>query len=373
MQIEPSNLSGQSWDDLIASFPDPHILQTWEWGLVKSSFGWDMHPYVWRNRHHEVAAATLVLRRTIPVPGLAGRLRVLYLPKGPLLMDWGDESVRHQVLDDLGELTGQERAIFVKIDPDVPLGTGVPDQADFRNNSTGQNVESELKNRGWVYSYDQVQFRNTVILDLTPPEDTILANMKQKTRYNIRLSARKGVAVRSGNLSDLDELYRMYAETSLRDGFVIRDQGYYRMLWSTFIEAGMVEPLIADVDGEAIAALMLFYFAGRAWYLNGMSRKAHREKMPNYLLQWEAIRRAKSVGCITYDLWGAPDIFDEGDPMWGVYRFKSGLGGRVVRHIGAWDLPVNSVLYPLYTRVLPRALDILRRQGAASTRKQISG
>lgn len=373
MQIEPSNLSGQSWDDLIASFPGPHILQTWEWGLVKSSFGWDMHPYVWQNPHHEVAAAALVLRRTIPVPGFAGRLRVLYLPKGPLLMDWGDESVRHQVLDDLGELAGQERAIFVKIDPDVPLGTGVPDQADFHNNSVGQNVESELKNRGWVYSYDQVQFRNTVILDLTPPEDTILANMKQKTRYNIRLSARKGVAVRSGNLSDLDELYRMYAETSLRDGFVIRDQGYYRTLWSTFFEAGMVEPLIAEVDGEAIAALMLFYFAGRAWYLNGMSRKAHREKMPNYLLQWEAIRKAKAVGCITYDLWGAPDIFDERDPMWGVYRFKSGLGGRVVRHIGAWDLPVNSLLYPLYTRVLPRAMDILRRQGVASSRKHISG
>ena len=63
-----------------------------------------------------------------------------------------------------------------------------------------------------------------------------------------------------------------------------------------------------------------------------MSRNVHREKMPTYLLQWEAMKRAKAKGCTVYDLWGAPEAFDESDSMWGVYRFKEGLGGKSSAH-----------------------------------------
>jgi lipid II:glycine glycyltransferase (peptidoglycan interpeptide bridge formation enzyme) len=121
-----------------------------------------------------------------------------------------------------------------------------------------------------------------------------------------------------------------------------------------------------------VAGLLLFHFGQRAWYLYGMSSELEREKMPNYLLQWEAIRRAQALGCQVYDLWGAPDIFSETDSMWGVFRFKEGLGGRVVRHIGAWDLPVRPNLYLLYTRVLPWIMERLRRRGNQQTR-QVAG
>ena len=30
-------------------------------------------------------------------------------------------------------------------------------------------------------------------------------------------------------------------------------------------------------------------------------------RMPNYLLQWEAMRWAKAQGYAVYDMWGAPD------------------------------------------------------------------
>ena len=203
------------------------------------------------------------------------------------------------------------------------------------------------------------------------PEDDLLARMKQKTRYNVRLAERKGVTIRAGTETDLDTLYRMYAETSVRDGFVIRDQKYYLDLWRTFLRAEILEPLIAEVENDPIAAVMIFRFAGTAYYLNGMSRDAHREKMPNYLLQWEAARRAKAAGCMVYDLWGAPNVFDESDSMWGVFRFKEGLGGEVVRHIGAWDLPVQPLMYKLYTQFLPRLLDILRGRGKDRTRRQV--
>ncbi len=358
------------WNALIARLPNPHLLQTLEWAQVKSTYGWRPYFLVWDPP--EPSAAALVLRRTIPIRGFAARLSVLYVPKGPLL-DWGDSALRRRVLDDLQTFARRRGAIFLKIDPDVILGRGVPGSEGASEDAGGQEVRVELERRGWRFSSDQVQFRNTVWIDLTASEEELLARMKQKTRYNVRLAARKGVTVRPGTEDDLGMLYRMYAETSVRDGFVIRDEAYYRTVWQTFLRAGepRCEPLIAEVEGEPVAALFLFLFAGRAYYLYGMSRRAHREKMPNYLLQWEAMRRAKSAGCTLYDLWGAPDVFDERDGMWGVYRFKSGLGGEVVRTLGAWDYPARPFWYRLYTQVMPRLLDVMRARGKARTRQAV--
>lgn len=133
------------------------------------------------------------------------------------------------------------------------------------------------------------------------------------------------------------------------------------------------EPLIAEVDGESVAAIFVFYFAGCAYYVYGMSRNSHREKMPTYLLQWEAMKRAKARSCHIYDLWGAPDVFDESDSMWGVYRFKEGLGGKVVRTLGAWDYAPNPLWYKLYSEIIPRMLDVMRSRGRAKTRQTLGG
>jgi lipid II:glycine glycyltransferase (peptidoglycan interpeptide bridge formation enzyme) len=176
-------------------------------------------------------------------------------------------------------------------------------------------------------------------------------------------------------------LYRMYAETSVRDGFVIRDEAYYRTVWTTFMEnqpvsslqSPFAEPLIAEVDHEPVSAIFVFYFAGRAYYVYGMSSELHREKMPSYLLQWEAMKRAKARGCSVYDLWGAPEVFDESDSLWGVYRFKEGLGGRVVRTLGAWDFAPSPLWYKLYSEVIPRLLDVMRSRGKVRTRQSLGG
>jgi lipid II:glycine glycyltransferase (peptidoglycan interpeptide bridge formation enzyme) len=166
---------------------------------------------------------------------------------------------------------------------------------------------------------------------------------------------------------------------TIRDGFVIRNETYYREVWNAFLfnkvqkrlDQPAADALIAEYEGEPIAGVLIFRFAGKAWYLYGMSRSSHRDMMPNYLLQWEAIKRAKAAGCELYDLWGAPDDFVETDPLWGVFRFKEGLGGTVHRYLGAWDLPVNGMLYKLYTKTLPGILDIMRQRGKANTRQVI--
>jgi lipid II:glycine glycyltransferase (peptidoglycan interpeptide bridge formation enzyme) len=370
--MQPFTGSAAEWDRLVAGLPNPHLLQTWEWAQVKAAYGWEPMPFTWDG------AAAMILKRRVTSRGFAARLCILYVPKGPAF-DVADESRTTALLDDLQAFAHQQGAILIKIDPDVVLGEGVPGEPEAHENPPGLRFCAALQRDGWLFSREQVQFRNTVLVDLNASEDELLARMKQKTRYNIRLAEKKGVTVRTGTLDDLPMLYRMYAETSVRDHFVIRHEGYYRDLWQSFMRAHagaaqsepQAEPLIAEVDGEPVAAIFLFTFAGRAYYLHGMSRQAHREKMPNYLLQWAAMKRARRLGFPVYDLWGAPDEFKESDSLWGVYRFKEGLGGRVVRTLGAWDYPASPLWYKTFTQLIPRLLGVMRRVGKAQTERSL--
>jgi lipid II:glycine glycyltransferase (peptidoglycan interpeptide bridge formation enzyme) len=272
----------------------------------------------------------------------------MYTPKGPIL-DYGSLDLLEQVLEHLENLARETRALFVKIDPDVLVGT-----------AEGEAVMALLRRRGWGFSQEQIQFRNTMLVDLGLSPDEILAGMKSKWRYNTRLAVRKGVVIRRGGLEDLPLLYRMYAETSVRDGFVIRSHEYYTDAWGSFIRAGLAQPLIAEVEAKPVAMVVLFRCGHIAWYVYGASLDVHREKMPNHLLQWEAMRWAQEQGCTVYDMWGAPEVLDESDPLWGVYRFKQGFGGQLVRHIGAWDYPVSRPGYWLYAKVMPQVLTMMR-------------
>ena len=383
------------WNSIISKLPNPHFLQTYELGQVKAKYGWEPIYLVWDNEGNmkvetdvnrlssfifPLSAAALILKRQIIRKGFAARLSILYSPKGPLL-DWTNEPLRKRVLNDLQAFAKKQGAIFLKIDPDVVLGTGVPQSEDEVVDNNGQAMMSELKRMRWGYASDQIQFKNTVVIDLNPTEEELLARMKPKTRYNIRLAEKKGVALRVGTKDDFPMLYKMYAETSVRDGFVIRDEGYYKTMWETFtakanslasnLQSPFAEPLIAEFNNEPIAAIFVFYFAGRAYYVYGMSRDKHREKMPTHFLQWEALKRAKSMECAVYDLWGAPEVFDESDSMWGVYRFKEGLGGRVVRTLGAYDFAPSPFWYRMYSEIIPRVLNVMRSRGKARTKQNL--
>ncbi len=359
-----------TWNVTIQNLPGAHVLQTAQWAEVKRLTGWKPISLTWTNAAGQTHAAALVLKRELKIGPLATGASVLYIPRGPLL-DWADAQQREDILAALEKLAVQERAIWIKIDPDLPVGFGIPNSDDDTPQPVGLALVETLTRRGWCYSNDQVQFANTVWLDLSGGEADWLTRMKPKTRYNLRLAERKGVAVRLGGAEDYAALYRMYAETSVRDGFVIRPEHYYRQVWQTFQQAGLAAPLIAEVGGEMVAGIWVFTFGQRAWYIYGMSRELHREKMPNYLLQWEAMKFARQAGCMVYDLWGAPEIFDESDSLWGVFRFKDGLGGKVVRTVGAWDFIARPGLYRLYTRVLPRALGCMRRRRREETKQEV--
>lgn len=343
-----------AWNQALAGLPHAHALQSWVWGDFKSRWGWtaSRHSLTIAENSWQPLAAAQVLKRRLP------RLpySILYVPKGPVL-NYNDRTLRRQVLQELEKLARREKAIMIKIDPEVVRYWGVEQE---RKSPVGAKFIEELQQRGWLYSAEQIQFPNTVILDLTRSEEDLLASMKSKTRYNIRLAGRKGITVRQGSPDDLNKIAAMYEETAARDSFAIRPIAYYLDAWRSFYEEGMGMPLLAEYEGEPLAAVFLVRFGDRVTYMYGASTNRERKRMPNYLLQWEAIRWAKGQGCTIYDFWGAPSEFVEDDPLWGVWRFKDGFQGDVVWHIGAWDYPARPFWYNVYARLLPRYLEFLR-------------
>ncbi len=350
------------WNDTLQTLPYAHVLQTWEWGEFKrATTGWQPTRLAFSRGDRVVAMASVGIRRV-------GPLEVMYVPKGPAL-DYTDADLVTEVLRSLQQMARRHGAIWLKIDPDVITATGIPagdtPQGETRDdlpNFTGQALMHALRDRGWRFSGDQVQFRNTIVLDLASSETDLLAAMSQNTRRKVRIAERAGVTVRAGTVDDLDLLYDLYRVTGERDDFLIRPPGYYQQAWRSFIAAGLAHPLIAEFEGKPIAHVILFHFAQTCWYFYGASSNEARDKMPNYLLQWEAIKWAKAHDYARYDFWGAPDTFAEADSMWGVYNFKRGFRGTVTRHVGAWDYAPYPLLYRAYTEIMPRIIVRMRRR-----------
>jgi peptidoglycan pentaglycine glycine transferase (the first glycine) len=361
----------EQWNRIISQFEGSTILQTWEWGEIKSKYGWKQDYYVKENVFGKPVAAALILSREQRLSKFGPLIKILYVPHGPLL-DWGNPEIVIETLDHLRKYSKVQKAAYIKVDPQIVLAQDIALSAQNKG-KTAENIKEYFEKSGWLISRQQIQFKNTFWIDLTKSEDELLANMKQKTRYNIRLAEKKGVKVRQGSRNDFDLIYEMYSVTSVRDGFIIRPKEYYFLLWNTFMEAGKAVPLIAEVHDEPVGALFLFHFNQKSYYLYGMSRDVHREKMPSYLLQWEAIRLSKSLGCTIYDLWGAPDVFDCSDRMWGVYKFKEGLGGEVIQTIGAFDFPTSKLAYTIIQEALPKFQSLARNIRGRQIRDELAG
>jgi lipid II:glycine glycyltransferase (peptidoglycan interpeptide bridge formation enzyme) len=187
-----------------------------------------------------------------------------------------------------------------------------------------------------------------------------MARQKQKTRYNIRLAARKGVSITQGGLCDLQAWYALYDVTARRDDFTIHSLDYYRAILEELGPRGMAALLLAHHEGDLLAGIIVFLFGRKAQYMYGASSNEKRNLMAPYLLQWEAMLWSKERGAAIYDLWGIPDRLEENEDLWGVYRHKRGYGGEIVRYIGAFDL-VRSRLRHL---ALERAARPLFKRGS---------
>jgi lipid II:glycine glycyltransferase (peptidoglycan interpeptide bridge formation enzyme) len=321
-----------AWNDYLKAHPGAHLLQSAAWDELKSAFGWEAARVV----AGDVGAQ--ILFRRLPLG-----FTVAYIPRGPIS---GQQSaISDPFWSEIDALCHKKRAIFLKVEPDLWEGQPSLDiipEGDTRHPSLSASTYS-------------IQPRRTIIVDLRGGEEDVLGRMKQKCRYNVRLAEKKGVTVRPWD--DLDGFHRMMLVTGERDTFGVHAAAYYRKAYELFHPTGTAKLLVAEYEGKPLAALMVFACGKRAWYLYGASTDLERNRMPTYLLQWEAMRWARAHGAEEYDLYGVPDA-DEAtleaqfesrhDGLWGVYRFKRGFGGEVRRAVPALDRVYQPLLYRLY-------------------------
>jgi lipid II:glycine glycyltransferase (peptidoglycan interpeptide bridge formation enzyme) len=323
-----------------ASLPEAHLLQSRAWAELKSHFGW-----IPRRVQVGEAMAQILFRR-LPLGWTVG-----YIPKGPAV-DWGNKQQCQALFAAIHAEAKQQRAVFLKVEPPAWLPGYNPDTQPPEQTEA---LFTFFKEANFIEA-GAIQPQRSIIIDISSAEAAILATMKQKTRYNIRLAQKKGVTIRQGGEADLAGFYRLSQLTAQRDGFGIHSPGYYETAYKLFAPQ-QCALLLAEFEGELLAALMVFRQGEEAYYFYGASSNSHRNLMAPYLLQWEAIRWAKMCGCYRYDLWGIPDadpatleaeFGERSDGLWGVYRFKRGFGGQIVKSVGAFDYIYHPVFYKLY-------------------------
>jgi lipid II:glycine glycyltransferase (peptidoglycan interpeptide bridge formation enzyme) len=321
-----------------------HFLASAFWAKFKSAHGW--RPFFFKTDFQQPFLSVLARR----VKGFT----IAYIPMQGIENVGVERTDARTAADSLRDLTDAlapflpSRTIFARFDPRIDFES-LEELAEWK-----QAFLRYAKKRGVFFAPGDVQPPDTVLLDLARPsgaslsENDLLSAMKSKWRYNIGLAGKKGVSVRRTARDslerDIDIFYRLYLETAKRDKIAIHSREYYETLLKTDAD---VRLYIAEHESEPIACIVTLFFNGRATYLYGASASVKRNLMAPYLLQWQAIVDAKYAGCIEYDFYGIPPTDDETHSMHGLYRFKTGFGGRIVHRPGSIDAPL-SPLYSFY-------------------------
>lgn len=297
-----------------------HFLQSPRWANVKEFWQWRG---ILVYRDGRMAGAMSVLIRRLPLG-----MSVLYAPRGPVC-DRHDPFVMSELFAAAESLAADVGGILLMTDPDEPDTNG-----EFREIMAAMDF-TEREDAG----FDNIQAQHVFRLRLeNRTEAEVFGGFCSKTRYNIRLAQRKGVQIRTFRGDEklpereLEAFTALMEETGKRDHFIPRGKEYYRRVFSSLGREAVL--FMAYLDGEAIAGTIGVYSGRKGWYLYGASGNAHRNVMPNYLLQWTMIQWAMARKCLFYDLRGVPGVLTEDNPLYGLYRFKKGFGGDYTKFTG---------------------------------------
>lgn len=308
-----------------------HILQTYEWGQFREATG----VKIFRFGEFDGKLTSGYQLTFHPFPHTS--YSIGYFPRGLELDD--------ELFDHLLKIGQENNSAFIKIEADIS------DKQYVIHNKNSNNIIPSTP----------ILPRFTFHVDLTASEDEILGRLKEKTRYNIRLAQKSGIEVfEKDDFESLEIFIKLINETGKRQGFYNHPADYYRTLWSILKPAKMCYLFLAYYDKAPIAGIMLFRFKNMLYYPYGGSSLLYREKMPNHLLHFEAIKFGKKIGCTTYDMWGAyKNSPSEKDPWFGIYRFKEGFGGKLVEYPETVDLVFNPTYYKIYRFIDPLRFKLL--------------
>lgn len=287
---------------------------------------------------------------------------IAYVPYGPELEP--ENEFQGVFLEELSECLRSflpKNCIMIRFD--LCWETFLAKDSSFIDNQGNLITEPSLKSQEIRFNFNTLNWNlrkagtnilptNTLYLDLQPGINTILERMKPKTRYNIKLSQKKGVTVRIADLSDLNIWYTLYFETAGRNGIYLNDIKYFEAILTTKADAtkspAEVYYLIAEMENNPLAAMFLIISGIRGSYLYGASSNKKRNYMGTYALQWTAINLAKDKGCKEYDMFGISPNKDVTHPLYGLYKFKTGFGGEIFHSLGCWDYPFDHEKYNIF-------------------------
>lgn len=316
------------------------LLQTKIWADFKAAQGWKSHMIELPNQAQPLS----VLER----PLTFGK-SLAYAPEVTLPTYEPDQ------LSNLAKTIQNQipNAIFFRLELFEPLGevVGHTTYTSHATQGSNQSIIATLKKAGYQKAFEETQPEHRQWLDIAHDEAAIMAQMKEKGRYNIRLAERKGVTTRiSTDIKDVEVFYQLFKETAIRDGFQIRQESYFLSLCRTLFEHNLAHLIIAEHDGQPLSALIITYYDGLASYLYGASSNAGRHLMGPYAAHWAAIKAAKDRGCKHYDLIQiAPPDASPNHKYTNLTRFKQQFGGQRVDLVGGWDFVYQPLWYQAFT------------------------
>jgi lipid II:glycine glycyltransferase (peptidoglycan interpeptide bridge formation enzyme) len=354
MQIKEGSESDRSrFNAFVAEFESGDLLQSYEWGDLKSKSGWKPIR-VFAESEGRIIAAASILKRNIPRTGRS----ILYASRGPVFDTTNSDLVR-EFTSGLESIARKHRAILLKIDPPVPVEDAV----------SVANLQAVGFKPIAASGFGGTQPKCVMQLDLDKSEDDLLRSFKEKWRYNIRLAERKGVKIREKcSREDLPIFYELLRETCERDGFLVRGLGYFEDMWDALAPAGYMNLAIAFLNDKPLSAVLIYRFGNRCWYTYGASSNQDRNVMPNHLIQWRMIRVALADGCKWYDFRGVSPKTGEGDAhLEGLNRFKDGFNPRFVEYIGEFDLVLSPFWYWAWSIARPRLQKAMKARRRAET------
>lgn len=312
-----------------------HPLQSCEWGEFREKTGVKVvRRGIFENKNL-IGGFQLTIHK-IPRTSLT----IGYLPKGNLPTE--------EILRELTKIGEKHNCIFIKLEP----------------NTVKQKAPFKSKKYKLIKSPHPLFTKFTFHIDLTKSEDELLAQMKSKTRYNLRLAEKKGVKVIEDNSRKAFEQYlNLMEKTTKRQKYFAHNKDYHRKMWEFLHKAGIAHLLKAVYKGEILVCWIVFLFNNILYYPYGASSDKYRNLMASNLIMFEAMRWGKANGAKLFDMWGAlgPDP-DKADPWYGFHRFKQGYGGKLVEFTGSYDLILKPLHYRLYNLVHILRWLILRRR-----------
>ena len=350
-------------------FDNFHFLQSSFWAEFKSHHGWTKYKFFLELKGSDFFADG-IYPIFILVRSFKRLFSIAYVPLAPVLIKKSDNNSQNlfEFLDDENYLKEyldivrkcahfvvnilHHNLLFMRFD--LPL-IYINDENFIAKDSDKLLFKKYCKNIHFKKPVVDIQPPDTVLLNLEYDDETLLANMKPKWRYNIRLAEKKGVKIQCCGVEAIDTFYKLYEETSKRDGIALHSKSYYYDLFETAEKMRSIDSsnpkismYLATFNQEPLAAIITLFSKKMAVYLYGASSNNYRNLMPAYLLQWNAIRDAKNYGCKIYDFYGIPPTDDKNHSMYGLYRFKTGFGGSIIHRVGSIDMSF-SPFYFLYS------------------------